>query len=681
MAKSTDIASDKVGLHYRVAGRLAAAYIRFVFATSRVVSEPEDFAAKIGRLHPGVLAMWHGQFMLVPNINPNRLPVRIFVAKHADAEVLGQALTHFGMELIRGAGSGTRQRDRGGMQAFRYAVKSGEDGWTVALTGDIPPGPARKAGIGIVMIARQTGLSIVPAAMATSRYIALDTWSRFTINLPFSKLGIVVGDPIKVPKDADSAEVERLRLEVENQLNAVTLRAYALAGSDPMGATPRLAWPPGTAPIEKPGLLLKAYRLGTRALTPIAPIILRHRLKRHKEDPDRLAERQGVAGLPRPAGPLVWLHAASVGEVNAILPVITALAAARPDLKLLLTSGTVTSASLAAERLGTSAIHQYVPLDTPRYVARFLDHWSPDLAVFTESEIWPNLILSAAERKIPAVLVNARMSKRSFRKWRRFGSVSAPLFSRFDRILAQNEKLARRFIEVGARRADGVGNLKADAPPLPVDEVELRRLSRAMEGRAVLLAASTHEGEEAIVAEAHRRLAVTQPGFHTIIVPRHPERGAAIAAQLAGTGLRVARRALGELPTPETDIYVADTLGELGTFYSLTRIAFVGGSLVAHGGQNPIEPVRLGCFALTGPSRHNFDDIYDTLIQHGVAAEVTSADDIVEAVRSRADDPAAAAAFEQKSRAALASLTGALERTVAALLDYIPTDAGLKRAS
>src|SRR5262249_21229724 len=278
-----------------------------------------------------------------------------------------------------------------------------------------------------------------------------------------------------------------------------------------------------------------------------------------------------------------------------------ALATERPSLSFLLTTGTVTSAKLAALRLGPRAVHQYAPLDTPQFVASFLNHWRPDLAVFTESEIWPNLILESAARKIPLALVTGRIPKRAFRRWRRTPGFANPLFSRFDLVLAQNEALARRFATLGAPRAVSAGNLKVDAPPPVVDDAELDQLRRALQDRPILIAACTHEGEEAVVADAHQQLAASVPGLCTILAPRHPQRGGAVAEMLQGRGLTVARRTLGRLPDRASDVYLADTIGELGMLYKLAPVAFIGGALVGRGGPNPAGAGRRGALVLGWP--------------------------------------------------------------------------------
>jgi 3-deoxy-D-manno-octulosonic-acid transferase len=670
---------DKAQLH-RFAGRSVGRYIELVYRTSRLISEPADIVSYLQQYAPYILSTWHGQFLLVPRIIPPTMPVRYMVAKHGDAEIYAQALSYFDLELIRGAGAGQRQKDRGGAQALRGALKCLGEGVSVGMTADVPPGPARRAGEGVVTLARLSGRPIIPFAAATNRYHALNTWSRMTVNLPFGRLAGVCGAPIWVDRKADAAAIEAARRAVEDGMNRVTGRAYELAGANPRRATPL---PPTTANSypEAPGLGLRTYSAATRLAQPAASLLLGLRERRGREDGARRNERMGQACLPRPEGRLVWIHAASVGEINAVLPLADALREQRADLEFLFTSGTVTSAGLAARRLGPHDIHQYVPLDTPQFVQRFLEHWRPDLAVFTESEIWPNLVIETAARRIPLALVNARMSNRSYGRWKRFRGLSRPLFSRFDIVLAQNEKFARRFGEIGARNTLAVGNLKIDAPPPPVDESELIRLKRAIAQRPAFVAASTHDGEERAIAAAHRGLTRQLAGFCTVIAPRHPERGTEIAELVRGLGMVVAQRSLGVLPTAATDIYVADTIGELGTLYALAPIAFIGGSLVDKGGQNPIEAIRHGAVILTGPHHQNFRDAYQALLRHHGALEVSSADELAGAILKLIGDEVELARMRAGAQTALLTLSGALQRTVAELIKFLPEDKGLRRAS
>ena len=450
-----------------------------------------------------------------------------------------------------------------------------------------------------------------------------------------------------------------------------TTRAYDFAGgTDPLSADKQ------TGGLE-PGFTLRAYRALMRLAAPFAPLMLAWRTRRGKEEPERRPERYGEAGSPRPKGFLAWFHAASVGETNAVLPVIEAIAAAHPGIGLLLTTGTVTSAKLARARLPQGAVHQYVPLDHQDYVKRFLVHWRPDLAVFVESEIWPNLVLETNAQDVPIVLVNGRMSSSSFRRWRERPGLSRPLFSAFSLVLAQNERLAHRFTALGAPSALGVGNLKADAPPPPVDLAGHKRLASALSGRTAWLAASTHSGEDDMAAVAHLAMKEERPDLLTIIVPRHPERGPLIAKLLAGAGLGVALRSEGKLPEPGTDIYIADTIGELGVFYNLVPVAFVGGSLVPHGGQNPLEAIKLGAAVVTGPHWRNFADAYDELLAAGACVQVSDAQGLASAVLSLLEDGQARAAMMARAERAIARMGGALPRTVEELERFLPPKATL----
>ncbi len=351
-----------------------------------------------------------------------------------------------------------------------------------------------------------------------------------------------------------------------------------------------------------PGL----YRGLTIALGPLIALYLRGRRRRGKEDPERFAERQGRASRPRPEGPLIWIHTASVGELTSALPLMRCLLEQRAELTLLVTSGTVTSARLAADRLPPRAIHQFVPADRPDWVGRFLDHWRPDLALWVESELWPNLLGQSRARGIVTVLINARMSRRSFRRWQRLPGLIGPLLGGFALCLAQDQEQAERLRALGATKVEVSGSLKQAAEPLPAEAAELQRLRAATAGRPLWLAASTHDGEEAIAARVHGDLAAAHPGLLTIIVPRHPERGDELAAALTAGGLKLAQRSTGQRIEPATEIYLADTLGELGLFYRLSEIVFVGGSLMPRGCQNLLEPARLGAAVIHGPDVENF---------------------------------------------------------------------------
>jgi 3-deoxy-D-manno-octulosonic-acid transferase len=653
----------------RLGGRTLARLIAHVAASSKITYEPADLKARLRATHPCIIATWHGQFMMTCQLHPGDIKVSAMVARHGDAELIAEAMKHFNTDLIRGAGAGDRKRDRGGASALRAAVKALQAQSSLVMTADIPPGPARIAGAGIITIARMSGCPIVPVASATSRFKSFDTWSRLTVNLPYSNLAFVGGEPIHVPRDADEATLEALRRKLETSLDAATARAYELAGADIKRATPlnqlaALSPPP-------PGAGLKFYKKGLSLLRPAVPVLLNMREKQGKEDKARRGERLGFAGRRRPDGKLIWIHAASVGETNSVLPLIEEILSAETATHVLLTTGTTTSAGLAGQRLPDRAIHQYVPLDVPEYTARFLDHWRPNLSIFTESDIWPNLVLATAERTIPLALINARMSPRSMKRWRKNARVGRVLFSRFNVVLAQNDSVARTIKMLGAPNVIVAGNLKIDAPPPPVDHDVLEQLKAATAGRPLLLAASTHPGEESIVAAAHAIIAKDFPDLLTIIVPRHPDRGPGLVADMAGRGLITERRSLSPVPSREAQVYIADTIGELGAFYALCPIALMGGALIEHGGQNPIEAIRHSAAVLTGPHHHNFREVYAELLRFGGAREIRSADELAGTVKTLMSNKADAAQMRQGAEAALSTLGGAMQKTLAALKPFL----------
>ena len=416
-------------------------------------------------------------------------------------------------------------------------------------------------------------------------------------------------------------------------------------------------------------MTLRVYRKLSFAMVPLAPALIKRRLKLGKEDPARVSERRGMSADPRPSGPLVWIHGASVGEVLAAAALIEKLRAL--NLRILLTSGTVTSAAIVAKRFPADVIHQYVPYDSPRYVARFLDHWRPSLALFIESDLWPNLILSSAARRLPMVLINGRMSHRSFPRWRRVSGTISALLGRFDLCLAQSQLDADRFSALGSRNVVTTGNLKLDVPAPPADTAKLEKLMAVTRGRPIVLAASTHPGEEEMLADTHRTLAGYFPQLLTVIVPRHADRGDLVARTIGASGLNVALRSREELPTAVTDIYVADTMGELGLFYRLAPIVFMGGSLVEHGGQNPIEAIKLGASVVHGPHVFNFTDVYEALDSAGGARRADSQEALMKQLGQLLDDPKAREASLVASERVVEQLGGALERTLTALEPYL----------
>lgn len=410
---------------------------------------------------------------------------------------------------------------------------------------------------------------------------------------------------------------------------------------------------------------LALYRLIGRLATPFVRAALTARTRAGKEDPARRHERLGRPRMPRPSGPLVWLHAASVGETVSVLPLVQRLVG--EGLHVLVTSGTVTSARIAADRLPMGAFHQFVPVDLPGCVEGFLDHWRPGAALFVESEIWPATVAATHRRGIPLVLVNARMSQRSFDRWRRFDGVPRALFRRFTTALAQAAGDGERLAALGVGSVVVTGNLKFDGLPLSRDGAQAARLAQAIGDRPVWVAASTHPGEEALAVEAHRLARARLPRLLTVIAPRHPDRGDALRHDFAEQGLAVASRSRGEWPGPHTDVHLMDTIGEMGLVYGAAPIAFVGGSIAPRGGQNPIEPARLGVAVLHGPSTQNFAEVYGDLDAAGGATVITDAESLAGAIVRLGLDVPARAAQVAAARAVVARSEGALDRTMAAL--------------
>jgi len=431
-----------------------------------------------------------------------------------------------------------------------------------------------------------------------------------------------------------------------------------------------LSYSAAEKPIERQSLplTLHVYRALLTAATPLAGMLLSHRLRRGKEDPQRLAERRGESSVARPPGPLVWVHGASVGEVAAIIPLVERIAS--KDFKVLVTSGTVGSAKLCEQRLPSGVIHQFVPWDTPRFIARFLDHWQPNLALFTESDLWPNTIVMSHARRIPLILINGRLSERSFNRWRYAPATIGAILRRFDLCLAQSPAYATRYRDLGAPHIATTGNLKLDVPEPPADRDSLQALQSAIGGRTIIAAASTHAGEENALIDTHRKLRNSFPQLLTLIAPRHPDRGPGIAEIASAAGLSASRRSQGRLPDGKTDIYVVDTLGELGLVYRLAPIVFVGGSLASHGGQNPVEPIKLGAAVLHGPHVWNFAEIYAALDAAHGAEQVADAGRLTVRVGAWLTDAAERMKVAASARETVTQLAGALDRTLTALDPY-----------
>lgn len=419
--------------------------------------------------------------------------------------------------------------------------------------------------------------------------------------------------------------------------------------------------------MTSPAFLL--YRAATALFAPFAGRFLAARAAKGKEDGSRIGERMGVAGAARPQGPLVWLHGASIGESLALLPLVQALI--ERGAHALVTTGTASSARVVGARLPAGAVHQFLPLDCGRFVKRFLGHWRPDLALFAESELWPNMIAAAHAQKIPVALVNARMSARSFDRWRMAPGAAGELMGMIDAVFAQSQIDAARFARLGARDAQVAGNLKYDVAAPPAAPDALAELVAQIGPRPVWIAASTHPGEEEMCVDAHMMLRGRAPDLLTVIVPRDARRGAEVAALAASQGARVARRGESARIADDTQVYVADTFGELGLWYRLAGVVFMGKSLVPGGGQNPIEPAKLGAAVLHGPSIENFAEAYAALEAAGAAVRVADTEELARALDALFSNGAKARSMARAAARTVEELSGATLKIVRAVEPYL----------
>jgi 3-deoxy-D-manno-octulosonic-acid transferase len=418
-------------------------------------------------------------------------------------------------------------------------------------------------------------------------------------------------------------------------------------------------------------MLYPIYRFATAAAEGLFERLLRRRLAAGKEDAARIDERRGLASLRRPPGAVIWLHAASVGEANSLLPLIGALRGRTPHATLLLTTGTVTSAELMAQRLPEGVIHQFVPLDAPAWVARFFAHWKPQLGILVESELWPNLLAQAQRSGVTLALLNARLSEKSAARWRTLRPLAKSMIESFALIGAQSQDDAARFAMLGARNVRVFGNLKYAGAALPVDAEKAAALRAAIGERPVWVFASTHDGEESLALRAHRALRETRVDLLTIVAPRHPTRADAVSQMLAREGERARRRSEGELPGAADSLYIADTLGELGTLFSIVKIVAMGGSFAALGGHNPLEPAAAGCVVIAGPHMENFAAVAARMERDEALLRVADETALIDELRSLLADPARVAKRGGNGRRAVAAEAAVLTNILVALEPFL----------
>lgn len=414
---------------------------------------------------------------------------------------------------------------------------------------------------------------------------------------------------------------------------------------------------------------LTGYRWSGAVVYPLLGPYLAYRAAKGKEERERRNERYGRSQVTRPEGPLVWFHAASVGETAAVIPLIEEVVSR--NITVVLTTGTVTSANISAQRLGAKVIHQYVPLDLKPAVSNFLDHWKPDLAIISESEIWPMTILELGARRMPQILVNGRMSDKSFESWSKHPNLAEALFENLSHVVAQSKTDAERFAALGAGPVSVSGNLKVDTKAPPFDERILKYYFKQTRGRPTWASISTFDGEEKIAAHAHHRIKTRHPNVLSIIVPRHVDRSDDIEKMLKSYKLKVARRSRQEPITPDTDVFLGDTTGEMGLYLRLASIVFVGKSLTGQGGQNPLEPAMLKCAVLSGSNVQNFRDTYKALLKRGAARIVADGKMLSDCVAYLMSDDDMRNAMIEAGLLTVQDMRGSLVKTVRDLEPYL----------
>lgn len=371
-------------------------------------------------------------------------------------------------------------------------------------------------------------------------------------------------------------------------------------------------------------------------ITILYPLVIKRYINKRKEngkeDVKRFNERIGRPSMKRPEGKLIWLHGASVGESVSMLPLIQRILDTYPDAHVMVTTGTVTSADVMQKRLPDRAFHQFIPIDNPIFTTRFVKHWQPDVALWFESELWPAVLSSIKRKNIPLILINGRISNKSFKRWLQFDFISKELLGCFTLCLGQSEEDAYRLHVLGAQNSMCLGNLKYAGLPLPIDEEKRAEFVKQAGKRRMWLASATHDDEEVRIAKIHKRMKEKFPDLLTVIAPRHPQRGDDIQEKINNLGLKTALRSKNEKITPQTDIYIANTIGEMGIWYDVINIVFIGGSLIPHGGQNFMEPSRVRDAVVVGPHMHNFTDAMNRAKKADAVIQVTDTEELQEAI-------------------------------------------------
>lgn len=358
------------------------------------------------------------------------------------------------------------------------------------------------------------------------------------------------------------------------------------------------------------------YAVISIALSPFIWLYVHYRRLKSLDDQNRFKERFGIPSIARPNGRIVWFHSASVGETLSLRSFVNEWHLRYPEDNILITTTTITAAKIVKDQFQNVATHQFVPFDIKLWVNRFLNYWNPDQAFFVDSELWPNILYTCNQRNIPLILLNARLSDRSYKRWKKVPILAKSLLNQFKLCLAPGAETEERLKSLGAINVGRMANLKFSVPPLPINQTYVDYFSPFFDQKHVWIAASTHPGEEELIFNVHKILKEKLPNLLTIIAPRHPHRANTLAKMASTQNLvfPTLASALSEF-AQNSDGLIIDEIGQLGTFYTLSNIVFMGGSLVPHGGHNPIEPIHFKKPVFYGIHMHNFREVCQVLEQ------------------------------------------------------------------
>ena len=588
----------------------------------------DEFKKVIEENHGVIMVSWHGRALMLPYLGRNMpRPVKALVSPHADGAIIGKILRRYDIYPIDGSS------DRRAVGAAKQITDELKSGTSVTLISDGPRGPRMRLNKSVIYFASKTGKPIVGMTYSSKGAKVLNSWDAMLMPKFFKEGVVKCTKPMFVPENVDENEVEKLRKQMEDELNSLTFAADEACG------LPKILPMDTIKPRQKRNwgakrfIYIRIYQFLMWALFPILrATYIKKRQKNGKEPVERFNERLGNYTHRRPKGKLYWFHGASVGEAISMLPLIDKLLNEDKDLHIMVTTGTLTSAEIMAKRLPERAFHQFIPFDVPKFARSLLAHFKPDAVFWFESELWPSLLFEIKKQRIPLILVNGRISDKSFKTWNYVKPISRELLSCFTLLLGQSEQDKMRMQMLSSIPVTCLGNIKYAGMPLPVDENALQELKSAVNGRQVFLISSTHHDEEAQLAVELPRLQAVVKDILVIVVPRHPNRGGEITEMFIEKGFKTEQRSAGGVIGKDTEVYVADTIGEMGLWYKLAEVSFIGGSLIPHGGQNFIEPARDKNAVILGPYMHNFTDMTARAKEANALVQVESAKEVIDNV-------------------------------------------------